>query len=326
MSGTGPLATIMIPTYGQAELLAHAIDSALAQTYAPLEVIVADDASPDATAAVVSDYLADPRLRYVRRERNLGRTANYRTTLRHDATGVVALNLDGDDWLLDPNYLAEAMELYRERPELALVFARADDFSARTGTYEETSVNRNLERVNSGTDLLRAYADGSVSIPHATALYRRDRALAANFYAYDCVGSDTIALLSLLPGNSVGFVDVVAAAWNKHDDNATFRTSATGRLSNDRLVVDVPAEYVRSARALSERELATWQRRMGARWGLSYLEDCAVAGQYGAALHYLLATITSRPATGASLVLAALRKGTRRFAAPQHRAPAGGQA
>ena len=312
MTPSAPIATIMIPTYGQADVLPRALESALAQTYAPLQVVVADDASPDATPAVVAPYLVDRRLTYVRRVTNLGRTGNYRATLAADAVGDLVLNLDGDDWLLDPEFVARAVELFVERPDLALVFGRAHDYTSRTG-YEVTEVNRGLPRFNSGLDLLLAYAAGSVSIPHAAALYRRDLALSAGFYAYDCVGSDTVALLSLLPGNDVGFVDTVAAVWNKHDDNATFRTPPASRLRNDHLVVDVPGRLLRERGGLSAGAIARWKRRMGARWGLSYVEDCVVAGRYAAAARYALAALATRPATGTLLLGTAIGKGAGRL-------------
>src|SRR5690606_6270355 len=102
---TAPLVTIMIPTYGQAHYLPRAIDSALAQDYPNLEVLVVDDASPDDTASVIEPYLEDPRFRYHRHVENLGRVAAYRDTLEREALGDYVLNLDGDDWLVDPTYL-----------------------------------------------------------------------------------------------------------------------------------------------------------------------------------------------------------------------------
>ena len=46
------LVTVMIPTYNQATLIAKAIDSALAQDYENLEVVVCDDNSTDNTSVV----------------------------------------------------------------------------------------------------------------------------------------------------------------------------------------------------------------------------------------------------------------------------------
>jgi glycosyltransferase involved in cell wall biosynthesis len=64
------LVSIVLPTYTRAQLLPHAIRSVLAQTYRDLELIVVDDNSKDNTPEVVRSF-ADPRIRYVRNEKNL---------------------------------------------------------------------------------------------------------------------------------------------------------------------------------------------------------------------------------------------------------------
>jgi glycosyltransferase involved in cell wall biosynthesis len=51
-----PLVSVIIPCYKQAEYLAGAIDSALAQTYSPVEVVVVNDGSPDDTEKVALSY------------------------------------------------------------------------------------------------------------------------------------------------------------------------------------------------------------------------------------------------------------------------------
>jgi len=50
------LVSIVIPTYNRAEEVPNAIDSVLAQTYRPIEVIVVDDGSTDDTRAVLAAY------------------------------------------------------------------------------------------------------------------------------------------------------------------------------------------------------------------------------------------------------------------------------
>ena len=61
-----PLVSIVIPAYNYGAYLAEAIESALAQTYSPVEVIVIDDGSKDDTVEVASRY-AD-RIRLLTRE------------------------------------------------------------------------------------------------------------------------------------------------------------------------------------------------------------------------------------------------------------------
>lgn len=71
-----PVASIVIPAYNQARLLARLLDSLAAMTDAPpWEVIVVDDASPDDTEAAVSAWIAahpDVTCRYFRQARNEG--------------------------------------------------------------------------------------------------------------------------------------------------------------------------------------------------------------------------------------------------------------
>src|SRR5207249_2051241 len=62
---TGALVSIVIPCYKQARFLADAIESALAQTYRTIEIVVVNDGSPDETAAVAARY---PPVRYIEQD------------------------------------------------------------------------------------------------------------------------------------------------------------------------------------------------------------------------------------------------------------------
>ncbi len=63
-----PLVSIVIPVYNGANYVAQAIDSALAQTYGNVEILVINDGSTDngATDAVVAQYAG--RVRYIKKE------------------------------------------------------------------------------------------------------------------------------------------------------------------------------------------------------------------------------------------------------------------
>lgn len=76
MTNGGPLFSIGIPTYNRCQLLQEALASACAQSYAPLEIIISDNASTDGTEAYVS-ALNDPRVRYVRHPVNRGGPENF---------------------------------------------------------------------------------------------------------------------------------------------------------------------------------------------------------------------------------------------------------
>ena len=115
--GTSGLVSVIIPTYNRARLVAHAIQSALAQTYHAIEVVVADDGSTDGTAAVTAGYR--PRVRYVR-QANAGVSAARNLGLRH-ATGEFIAFLDSDD-VWHPWKLAAQVALLRQHPEVGMVW------------------------------------------------------------------------------------------------------------------------------------------------------------------------------------------------------------
>src|SRR5271156_960674 len=58
-----PKVSVIIPTYNRADKVGKTIESALAQTFTDLEVIVIDDGSSDDTGRVLSEVFGD-RIRY----------------------------------------------------------------------------------------------------------------------------------------------------------------------------------------------------------------------------------------------------------------------
>jgi len=96
-----PLATIVIVSYNYEPFVAAAIDSALEQSYAPLEVIVVDDGSTDGSRKIIAGY--GNRIRVIFQE-NAGQGAVYNAGWLA-ARGEFVLFLDSDDVLA-----REAME------------------------------------------------------------------------------------------------------------------------------------------------------------------------------------------------------------------------
>jgi glycosyltransferase involved in cell wall biosynthesis len=118
------LVTVMIPCFNQANDLPKAITSALAQTYSPLEIIIADDCSTDTTELVVQKYLVDPRVRYIKHPTNLGRVANYHNLVYELSQGEWLVNLDGDDYWINNHFIETAMQVANTDPAVTLVFGR----------------------------------------------------------------------------------------------------------------------------------------------------------------------------------------------------------
>ena len=99
--GSQPLVSVVIPTYNRAALLREAVASVLRQCYAPLELIVVDDGSTDATVACLRPLRE---LRIVRQD-HTGMPGQARNAGARVARGEYLAFLDSDDlWL--PHKLA----------------------------------------------------------------------------------------------------------------------------------------------------------------------------------------------------------------------------
>jgi glycosyltransferase involved in cell wall biosynthesis len=107
------LVSTIIPVFNRAAMLREAVESVLAQTYAPIEIVIIDDGSTDDTARV-ADSLASARVRVIHQE-NRG-VGGARETGRLAAKGDFIQYLDSDDLLL-PRKLELQVAGLRAHPE-----------------------------------------------------------------------------------------------------------------------------------------------------------------------------------------------------------------
>jgi glycosyltransferase involved in cell wall biosynthesis len=109
--------SVLIPSYNRDYILGSAIESVLAQTYRPIEVVLVDDGSTDGTRALVEKF--GPPVRYIYQP-NAG-MATARNTGLAAARGEFVAFQDSDDlWM--PWKLQVQVAIMRRLPELALVW------------------------------------------------------------------------------------------------------------------------------------------------------------------------------------------------------------
>lgn len=108
------LVSIVMPSYNTAGFIAETIESVLAQTYTNWELLIVDDCSTDNTDEVVSSFLnVEPRIRYLKNERNCGAAVSRNRALR-EAKGRWVAFLDSDDlWM--PEKLKKQIQFMEER-------------------------------------------------------------------------------------------------------------------------------------------------------------------------------------------------------------------
>jgi glycosyltransferase involved in cell wall biosynthesis len=117
-----PRVVALVPTWRAAEFLAETLDTLAAQTWPNLEILISDDASPDATAEIAAAYAArDPRFRLMRQPRNLGWTGNVNALLAA-ARGDYLLFAFQDDHLA-PTYLERCVAALETNPRAVIAYS-----------------------------------------------------------------------------------------------------------------------------------------------------------------------------------------------------------
>lgn len=119
----GPLVSVGIPVFNGESFLRQAIDSMLAQSHKNLELIVSDNASTDASAAIAQEYAnRDPRVRCFRQPRNIGAARNY-NFVAASARGKYLKWASANDYC-DTAMLAACIEVLESDPRVVVCYGK----------------------------------------------------------------------------------------------------------------------------------------------------------------------------------------------------------
>jgi glycosyltransferase involved in cell wall biosynthesis len=113
------LVTVITPTYNQARYIAACIESVLGQTHRNIEYLIFDACSNDGTDTIVTRYLSDPRLRYVR-ERDNGQASAINKGFAQGRGDIVCW-LNSDDFFYDNQVLDKVCRIFASRPDVDIV-------------------------------------------------------------------------------------------------------------------------------------------------------------------------------------------------------------
>jgi len=196
-----PLVSICIPTYNRAEMVGVAINSALAQTYPNIEILVVDNASTDNTSEILQK-ISDPRLKFFRNEENLGIFGNFNRCIDH-AKGELIHILHSDDYI-DPSFTETCVHFFELHPEVSLTFTSARFISAEDckETYSHTG-----DLVFTAPEGLRQILTQKISITCPSVMVRRHVYIEIGKFSLEYpYAGDYYQWLKISQKYSIGFV------------------------------------------------------------------------------------------------------------------------
>lgn len=132
--------SVYITSYNQKDYLIEAIESVLAQTLPPVQIVIVDDCSTDGSQEIIARYAADhPNLIMpIYHARNRG-IVQVRLSALSAITGAYVTGLDGDD-LFMPTKLERESQALQQNPAARIAFSNyfyINEAGIRTGVWAE---------------------------------------------------------------------------------------------------------------------------------------------------------------------------------------------
>jgi glycosyltransferase involved in cell wall biosynthesis len=137
-----PTVSVVINCYNYGRFVVEAIESALAQSAPPAEVIVVDDGSTDDAPRILEDRYAGHSVVKVLRQRNGGQLSAFVLGLEH-ASGDLICFLDADD-KYEPNHLESVGGAFATNKDVDFVFTAHRHFGADVSVVQYAPEDLNL--------------------------------------------------------------------------------------------------------------------------------------------------------------------------------------
>jgi glycosyltransferase involved in cell wall biosynthesis len=125
-----------LPTYNGERYLSEAIRSMLDQDFRDFELLVADNASTDRTAAIIEDFAAaDDRVRHLPSPTNRGAAWNFNRVV-NEARGEYFKWMADDD-TYEPGFLGSCVEVLDRSPDVVLCYTQAVEIDPDGHVFED---------------------------------------------------------------------------------------------------------------------------------------------------------------------------------------------
>lgn len=137
-----PLVSFVSLTYNHAKFIEDTISGALSQDYPNLEIIISDDASPDGTFNVMTQYMrehpTDKNIILNCNEVNMGMVPHLNHLIQNFVHGEIVVLAGGDDISM-PHRVSETVEKFEEEASIKMVTGQMERINALGERIEQVT-------------------------------------------------------------------------------------------------------------------------------------------------------------------------------------------
>lgn len=257
--------SVLMPVYNGERYLVEAVDSILNQTFRDFEFVIINDGSNDRTAEILARY-ADPRMRIVHNDKNVGITASLNKGLDL-ARGEYIARMDQDD-ISEPQRLEKQVAYMEENPNVVASGTWARDIDAEGREIGQRCVP--------ASERMRYEYWRPSPIVHPSAILRTSQLGRARYDANFDPAADFEFWLRLKANHDLGNVPEFLLRYRVHAD------SITGRQRPGQIDLSQEAVYQRLGLKVSK---AAFEHLMGSRPDLNPLSRWLARKRLARAIH-----------------------------------------
>ncbi|HST18005.1 MAG TPA: glycosyltransferase [Gaiellaceae bacterium] len=249
MSAERPLVSVLMASYNSERWIEESIESVLAQTYPNVELIVADDASADATRKIVRRYRSE-RVRLLEFNERAGPTRRRNDALDESRGPLLAWADHDDVWL--PEKLEKQVPVLEGRPEVGLVYTGFEAFDSETGA----TLPWRDERLEAEGQVLSELFVNGCFVPSITVVFRRSAMTRRDLRfreAHFSFGDDYFLWLVLSLDWEFARVNEVLVRYRRHGENESSRLASSNyHLNHVALLREFVREYPEARQRLGK--------------------------------------------------------------------------
>lgn len=258
------IVSVIVPCYNYARYLGACLESILQQRgFLDFEVILIDDASPDAPEEAVKRF-QDPRICFIRHPRNMGHLATVREGFRR-ATGRYLARLDADDFW-HPDFLKTTVSALEGNPEVGLVHTHYALVDAQGRILPERARPIPFRHGYKGSPLPALLLESY--LPPVACLFRRECLGSPEAFFEEAVpySEDWQLCLRVALRHPFYFVDEVLAFYRVHEANLHVSLARSGKAESSEIrILDLlfsDAGFPEEFRIYRRRAYAACYRRL----------------------------------------------------------------
>jgi glycosyltransferase involved in cell wall biosynthesis len=254
---TLPLVSIIITSYNRAQWIGEAIESALAQDYPNLEIIISDNCSTDGSDAIIRSYCRDSRIKYSRNDSNIGMIANFRKATYELSNGEYLVYISSDDKLTYLNFVSDSINLVNKYDNLLLVLGRGRVFYGNFHRDSPVYPFFNQELWDGWEVFYKSTVYGLLTWGGGSLIHKQCL-LNVGAFQKNYINADVDSNYKIMLNGNVGFINKICYQAHVHEGSITIQPNLDYKILNLECIRSI-SEYAKTKRPTESIKIEKWQ-------------------------------------------------------------------